>query len=66
VENLTLLGFDPQTIQVVVSRYTDYAIPAHHRFSVAEDQLISLTIKCRAHLKFSKQAHKNTSFKMLV
>jgi hypothetical protein len=23
------LGFDPQTVQLVASRYTDYAIPAH-------------------------------------
>jgi hypothetical protein len=25
-------GFDPQTVQPVVSRYTDYAIPAHKLF----------------------------------
>ena len=24
-------GFDPQTVQPVVSSYTDYAIPAHSR-----------------------------------
>jgi hypothetical protein len=29
-ENLPLPGFDPRTIQPVASRYTDYAIPAHH------------------------------------
>ena len=24
-------GFDPRTVQPVASRYTDWAIPAHHR-----------------------------------
>jgi hypothetical protein len=24
-------GFDPRTVQLVASRYTDYAIPAHRR-----------------------------------
>jgi hypothetical protein len=24
-----LLGFDPRTVQLAASRYTDYAIPAH-------------------------------------
>ena len=28
-ENLTPLGFDPQTFQPVASRYTDYVILAH-------------------------------------
>ena len=27
-ENLTPLGCDPRTVQLVVSQYTDYAIPA--------------------------------------
>jgi hypothetical protein len=65
VEYLTLWGFDPKTTQAVVSHYTDYAIPTHHLFSSTEGQLIPLTIKRRTHLKSSKQAHKNTGFKML-
>jgi hypothetical protein len=28
VENLTPLGFDPRTFQLIVSRYTNYAVPA--------------------------------------
>jgi len=24
-------GFDPRTVQPVANRYTDYAIPAHHK-----------------------------------
>ena len=28
-KNLPLLGFGPLTVQSVVSRYTDYAIPPH-------------------------------------
>jgi hypothetical protein len=28
-ENPPLPGFDPRTVQLVASRYTDYAIPAH-------------------------------------
>ena len=28
-DNLTTQGFDPRTFQVVPSRYTDWAIPAH-------------------------------------
>jgi hypothetical protein len=39
-ENLAPLGFDPRTLQPVVSRYTDYAIPAPEQsvgtFSVTE------------------------------
>ena len=27
-------GFDPQTIQPVASRYTDWAIPAHKYFNI--------------------------------
>ena len=30
VENITLLGFDPQTVQPTGSCYTDYAILAHN------------------------------------
>jgi hypothetical protein len=26
-------GFDPRTVQLVASRYTDYAIPAHYSFT---------------------------------
>jgi hypothetical protein len=29
-ENSLPPGFDPRTVQLVVSRYTDYAIPAHN------------------------------------
>ena len=28
-ENLTPIGFDPRTVLLVASRYTDCAIPAH-------------------------------------
>ena len=28
-ENLAPLGFDPRTVQPVVSSYTDYVIPTH-------------------------------------
>lgn len=30
VENIALLGFDPQTVQPTGSCYTDYAIPTHN------------------------------------
>ena len=29
-ENLAPPGFDPRTVQPVISRYSDCAIPAHH------------------------------------
>jgi hypothetical protein len=28
-------GFDPRTFQLIASRYTDYAIPAHKKILVA-------------------------------
>jgi hypothetical protein len=33
-------GFDPRTVQLVASRYTDYAIPAHYIPSPDQDKLI--------------------------
>ena len=30
VENLALPEFDPRTVQLVTSHYTDYAIRTHH------------------------------------
>jgi hypothetical protein len=30
--------FDPQTVQLVVSRYTDYAIPAHNKKWYSHDK----------------------------
>jgi hypothetical protein len=31
---LTPLGFDPRTVQLVASRYTNYAIPAHDTINI--------------------------------
>jgi hypothetical protein len=33
------LGFDPPTVQLVTSRYTDYAIPGHEKWKKKRFQL---------------------------
>jgi hypothetical protein len=38
LENLPPPGFDPRTVQLVASRYTDYAIPAHGTFRVSNQK----------------------------
>ena len=35
-------GFDPRDVQPIVSRYTDYTIPAHSRKDMYEPNLITL------------------------
>jgi len=37
-------GFNPRTVQLVASRYTDYAIPAHTKFLVCSIIIIIIII----------------------
>ena len=36
--------FNPQTVQPAASRYTDWAIPAHHRERIAVEIYVTLNI----------------------
>jgi hypothetical protein len=38
-------GFDPRTAQPIASRYTDGAIPAHHKFGIRKILIINLSFK---------------------
>jgi hypothetical protein len=56
-------GLDPRTVQTGPSRYTDYAVPAHTKASVPEDNhvdLISYLMFIVAQLDESPQSEQNS------
>jgi hypothetical protein len=69
------LGFDPQTVQLVASHYTDYAIPAHNdcytktKYSLTNEGIVlvrhnikSFINKFNASLMHSSQIYSATRF----
>ena len=45
-------GFDLRTVQPVVSRYTDYAIPAPYRVHRIQSNIVMITFKDKKHASF--------------